>query len=1228
MGSKITATDLKPVDQVTTDALFVAAADDNLDEVVKLFRGSISSQNLMQYVKPQTSTTLLHHALINKAKNVANALIEAGADAYIASEFTTEVAGIETKKTVLHVLAEMGEYTLTKKILDKISKSTKSSLLLKTTAYKFEGQRPRQLSCCHIASAFGHQNLVELYIDHGLDVNHQNKKKDSAIHWACRYGHHKLVHYLIQKGSLVDVQNDKGSSPIHWSIRYGHTEVLRTLIQVGKANVHLQRKLGLMAPIVLAAALGNAEILEILLEGGADPNVQIRGGETALHYAASEGHVDAIKILLRYGAKIDHADEEGNTAIMDACREGNCDAVLTLADCGADLTVSNIESETVWDHALNQDNNDMLETLIECMQNDDFFVFGETRTKQPIQFPKGKTPLHIAASRGDCEKLHCLLKDVNPDLTDVEGNTYLHIAAKLNQAKVLEEFVNAGNANEQNDQGETMLHLACLFGSDESVIVLLDIANLSIVNSNGDTPLHLAAKSSTLDPATVDNMVNVIIKTYAWSLLDQFNAQGESPLHVAAKEGRPDIIRELHHLETKYENENGDTPLSIATKNPNQEVFEAVLEICRKVGKHFNLNQANKNKETVLHVAAVLGDTSRITTLVEMGASLSAQDANGNTPLHCIVNCATANSEKKHDMIIAFDCVISLAVRWWCNTNALLYPSFNPQLYSEYKYQSVMYLIEGILNSDMSSVVILAVKNGETDIVSNILNIPNVYKFDNGDFDISGTTPDTINSSRKARKPSHKISPMKEVKILADPSLSEEELIEADTNTQTSLVEYVVENLPTEQAATMLNITPLKEMVTDYWSTYQWLYVVLMFVHILYMALLSAYGIPLLTPNSLALTKTNISGSNTSSVVQQSPSAYPSVFFLVWPMLVFCFEIYVVVQNIRDYIKSPKEKTDHNSSSGQVYSIIGTLGSYLITICFCGSIIGWFITYLIQSEAQDYILSIGLLIGWLFTITFLKGFETVNQFTLMLRSMLIRDMVRFFTVYFFILLAFSFAFQAMIQIAPQTSQDLSSPVSTMFTVFNMMLGMGDILTDTLEDDYAAVGRTTVFLKVLYILYVILGNIVLLNLVIAMMNDSYTYIQETQVANWRVGSVQLALSIQNLVPFTATLMNKIRSKKYKIFFNVHKQRWFVSLGGSVSKKDDSDQTRVNQQFRRINDRLQNLEQYNTALNKKLDILIENMAKQKTDDVHTPRVPKMSHSVSLLQNLKKFKFGKKD
>lgn len=250
VGSSITATDLKPVDQVTTDALFVAAAEDNLDEVVKLFKGSISSQNLMQYVKPQTSTTLLHHALINKAKNVANALIDAGADAYIASEFTTEVAGIETKKTVLHVLAEMGEYTLTKKILDKISKRTKSSLLLKTTAYKFEGQRPRQLSCCHIASAFGHQNLVELYIDHGLDVNHQNKKKDSAIHWACRYGHHKLVHYLIQKGSLVDVQNDKGSSPIHWSIRYGHTEVLRTLIQVGKANVHLQRKLGLMAPIV------------------------------------------------------------------------------------------------------------------------------------------------------------------------------------------------------------------------------------------------------------------------------------------------------------------------------------------------------------------------------------------------------------------------------------------------------------------------------------------------------------------------------------------------------------------------------------------------------------------------------------------------------------------------------------------------------------------------------------------------------------------------------------------------------------------------------------------------------------------------------------------------------------------------------------------------------------------------------------------------------------------
>ena len=59
-------------------------------------------------------------------------------------------------------------------------------------------------------------------------------------------------------------------------------------------------------PLLLAALLGNMEIMRMLIDKGADINHVDNGGFTALTYAAKEGHYDIAKMLVDLGAELDH----------------------------------------------------------------------------------------------------------------------------------------------------------------------------------------------------------------------------------------------------------------------------------------------------------------------------------------------------------------------------------------------------------------------------------------------------------------------------------------------------------------------------------------------------------------------------------------------------------------------------------------------------------------------------------------------------------------------------------------------------------------------------------------------------------------------------------------------------------------------------------------------------------------------------------------------------------
>src|SRR5436190_1859216 len=74
-------------------------------------------------------------------------------------------------------------------------------------------------------------------------------------------------------------------------------------------------------PLDLACANGNAAMIRVLLDAGADPNALDPGGEPALWAAIRSGTLDAVKVLLDRGSVLDFKDSSQQNGLMLAVRE-------------------------------------------------------------------------------------------------------------------------------------------------------------------------------------------------------------------------------------------------------------------------------------------------------------------------------------------------------------------------------------------------------------------------------------------------------------------------------------------------------------------------------------------------------------------------------------------------------------------------------------------------------------------------------------------------------------------------------------------------------------------------------------------------------------------------------------------------------------------------------------------------------------------------------------------
>lgn len=150
------------------------------------------------------------------------------------------------------------------------------------------------------------------------------------------------------KGSRIQLN----SSPLKRSRRSSASPAKRKYVAVSKVSkpkrgVH--RDAGGRTKLQIACDKGKYDLAKMLIvEEGYDVNDQDNAGNSPLHEAALNGHLDIVKLLLEHGADINIQSYEmfKDTPLIDASANGHLEVVKLLLDHGADPTIVNAKGLT------------------------------------------------------------------------------------------------------------------------------------------------------------------------------------------------------------------------------------------------------------------------------------------------------------------------------------------------------------------------------------------------------------------------------------------------------------------------------------------------------------------------------------------------------------------------------------------------------------------------------------------------------------------------------------------------------------------------------------------------------------------------------------------------------------------------------------------------------------------------------------------------------------------
>jgi len=505
-----------------------------------------------------------------------------------------------------------------------------------------------------------------------------------SINAAAAAGDLERVKVLLEEGSDINrpmMMRRGGKTALALAVEKDRTEVVKYLLEMG-ADQSLAR-----FSLHAAAARGNLEMSQAIVEAGVDLDELSNDGFSALHHAARHERSDIVEYLVQAGGNVNVKSSRGIRPLHEALASSPRMASL-LIDLGANVRVSDNRGVSPFELACRIPSLKLAEKILSKIparasarrQNMIDKGFREALAHNDLELERflienganlqaraygGYGLLHLASELGHADSIALLLGE--GARVNFEGGkarwTPLHFASANGRLAAFNLLIEHGAKIEALDaMNRTPLHLAAERFHFDIVSKLLEQgADANIQDKDKNLPLHYAATT------TDDKLIRLLAEHT--TVLNTENASGDSPLAIAKRTGRaqtgsararaltpknisaprPDFYPEVLRLlfksmparEQRIQREvidrslhNGDRLLNIAAGRGSLPAVRAILQ-----ADDTQFNARNRYGYLAIHAAADMGHIEVVKFLLSEGASVDDQENTAMwSPLHFAVS--------------------------------------------------------------------------------------------------------------------------------------------------------------------------------------------------------------------------------------------------------------------------------------------------------------------------------------------------------------------------------------------------------------------------------------------------------------------------------------------------------------------------------------------------------------------------------------------------------------
>ncbi len=353
-----------------------------------------------------------------------------------------------------------------------------------------------------------------------------------------------VAFYLGVRYAANRVESGYDFQELEYAIQQNDLDAIER--QLGKsANANVRSPDGnRITALHVAVQLGKRDVVELLLEHGADPNAKSKHGRTPLHQATND--VELASLLIERGARVDMVDDEGRSPLHSAASFGSREVVQLLIDEGAPLKGASAEPGS----------------------------------------PPGRTPALAALEYGNVEMAKYILFEAGKgDLSGENLEALYTSAAFLNDFELMRILVDAGADpngaftrpayDGRGPVSMTPLQAAVVNRQTEAVRAILEMGT-SPDETYGytNTPIVFVAINQG------DKSIVELFLDHGLDLDIVDPDLGETALHLAARHKIPDIAYMLveRGADVNARSLKGETPFDYARETPNSHLLRLLLE--------------------------------------------------------------------------------------------------------------------------------------------------------------------------------------------------------------------------------------------------------------------------------------------------------------------------------------------------------------------------------------------------------------------------------------------------------------------------------------------------------------------------------------------------------------------------------------------------------------------------------------------------------------------------